>query len=338
MMKKVPPLKPFLFLCFCPQSGPFLEIFFKNYPFKKDLSRNDKTEDPSTNEKKSKYTIARFCSRQLEKGRRCREDRECQTNMICSLKYTSINPIDIGKTSGFSSIGTCQPLFSLTLGQPASHDYLCQSGWRNSEAKCAYTSKSKNLGRACNGSGSNGGINIVKGSKKGNKHKISSGVCPTTDPTGREAECLCKPHWSEDDSEDSMTMSNANNSPDAPRSSICEPVFGDYRNHGERVKDWIFFKNTRCGRFWTDQECLDEYGNEARLKFYRLMCERENLIGGPFIDKAYSSPQIELSSADENIKDRVEKQMTPGAARYNLEIEPLEPDYCFLLERLERRL
>ena len=87
--------------------------------------------DPTGNDK----GWFQYCRRQLEEGRKCNSDIECQSDMKC-------NEAEVPSPR-------CRRLFSLPLGHLASHDYLCQTGWRNLQSVCVYAAKSKRVGMPC---------------------------------------------------------------------------------------------------------------------------------------------------------------------------------------------
>lgn len=138
---------------------------------------------------------------------------------------------------------TCQRFFSLGIGFLASSDDLCEFGWRDRDGRCAPAAKSKNVGGACD----------------------TDADCVTTDATGRTGQCVCKVWWQESDSR------------------YCEPVAGDYDNHFEKYRNYLWFKVVNCGNHWNEEECLNVFGNEAvRLK-YDFECEKQKLVNGPFL-------------------------------------------------------
>lgn len=87
--------------------------------------------------------------------------------------------------------------------------------------------------------------------------------CETT-IEGVHAGCRCKAWW---DSEDSR---------------YCLPVAGDYANHNENLRNYVWFVAQNCGSFWTEDECLEEFKEARRLKL-TLDCETQQLSGGPFV-------------------------------------------------------
>lgn len=70
--------------------------------------------------------------------------------------------------------------------------------------------------------------------------------CPTTDPTGRTGTCYCKDWW------------------DAANSKYCLPVVGDLKNRMQTVRDLEQFKADNCGKFYTEEECLEEFSPTMR--------------------------------------------------------------------------
>jgi len=137
----------------------------------------------------------------------------------------------------------CRRLFSLSIGSLAMSDILCELGWKDRAGKCAPAAKSKEAGRSCD----------------------SDRDCRTTDRSGRTGRCVCKAWWDKDDSK------------------YCEPVAGDYMNHQEKLRDYLWLRASRCGSFWSEEECLRVIGQEAlRLKL-AVECERQELSGGPYL-------------------------------------------------------
>ncbi|CAK9107960.1 Dickkopf_N domain-containing protein [Durusdinium trenchii] len=117
----------------------------------------------------------------------------------------------------------CRKLFSLKIGALAAEDVFCEFGWRDRDGKCAPPAQSKQAGRSCD----------------------TDLDCETTDETGRTGSCTCKAWWDKDD----------------PK--YCKPVSGDFAKHQEALRDYLWFRASRCGTFWTEAECLRIFGNEA---------------------------------------------------------------------------
>lgn len=140
----------------------------------------------------------------------------------------------------------CRRLFSLDLGNPADRDILCRLGWRDRNGLCAPAAKSKQAGRSCD----------------------SDLDCTTTDQTGRTGLCTCKAWWDQGDSK------------------YCAPVAGDYARHQESLRNYLWFRATKCGSFWTEEECLNIFGAEAQKLKYALDCETQQLSGGPYLPPA----------------------------------------------------
>mmetsp|Transcript_132887 Transcript_132887/g.384214 ORF Transcript_132887/g.384214 Transcript_132887/m.384214 type:complete len:630 (-) Transcript_132887:58-1947(-) len=137
----------------------------------------------------------------------------------------------------------CRRLFSLPIGAPAAADILCEHGWRDRSSKCAPPAMSKQLGRPCE----------------------THDDCETTDASGRTAECVCKQWWESGDP------------------TYCDAVTGDYANHQEKLRDLYDFRAKNCGTFWTEEECLRVFGNEAKKLKLAVQCERQQLTGGPYL-------------------------------------------------------
>lgn len=140
----------------------------------------------------------------------------------------------------------CRKLFSLEVGALAKADELCSRGWRDRDDKCAVPAKSKEAGRPC--------------------HLDSD--CVTTDMTGRPGSCVCKAWWADDESR------------------YCLPVAGDYDNHQESLRDFLYFKATKCGSFWTEDECFEVFGDTARKLKLKVLCETQTLAKGPYLPPA----------------------------------------------------
>lgn len=138
---------------------------------------------------------------------------------------------------------TCRRYFSLPIGTLASADELCEFGWRDRDGRCATAARSKNAGGACD----------------------TDADCVTTDATGRTGKCVCKAWWQDSDSR------------------YCEPVAGDYRNHLESFRNYLWFQVRNCGNHWTEEECLEEIGAEAQRRKYEFDCEKQRLVNGPFL-------------------------------------------------------
>lgn len=140
----------------------------------------------------------------------------------------------------------CRALFSLEIGTPAVDPALCILGWTDRYNVCAQPAKSKSVGRSCE----------------------SDLDCITTDQTGKLGECRCKQWW------------------DSGDSKYCVPVAGDYTNHQETLRNWLYFKAHNCGSFWSDEACVEEYGDVGLKYFYALKCEEQTLSKGPYLPPA----------------------------------------------------
>lgn len=137
----------------------------------------------------------------------------------------------------------CRRYFSLDIGIPSKDDTLCALGWRDRFNKCAPPAKSKEAGRTCD----------------------SDRDCVTTDATGRTGSCRCKAWWDKDDSK------------------YCNPVTGDYEDHWTKRRDYVGFRASKCGSFWSEHECLKIWGNEAQVLKLNMQCETQKLSGGPYL-------------------------------------------------------
>jgi len=137
----------------------------------------------------------------------------------------------------------CRKLFSLPLGHLAKDPRLCVSAWTNNLNVCAFPAKSKRVGMSCQ----------------------SDDDCITTDPTGKTGQCFCKQWW------------NTGNS------KYCLPVTGDYKHHSQSLRDWTWFEMTKCGKTWSEAECLEEFGKDATDLLYNYRCETQELSRGPYL-------------------------------------------------------
>jgi len=140
----------------------------------------------------------------------------------------------------------CRRLFSLEIGKPSNRDELCIFGWRDRDGKCAPAAKSKQVGRPCD----------------------LDRDCTTTDTTGRSGNCICKAWWEKDDAK------------------YCAPIAGDFEKHQAKLRDYLHFKATYCGSFWTEEECLRVFGSPVLLMKLEVECEEQQLSGGPYIPPA----------------------------------------------------
>lgn len=147
----------------------------------------------------------------------------------------------------------CRTLFSLPTGSVAASDELCMFGWRDLSNKCAPAAKSKQASRYCD----------------------SDSDCVTTDATGRTGNCMCKAWWDHDDDK------------------YCMPVAGDYANHLDNLRSYWWFRSKNCGSFWTEDECLTIFGNQALKLKLAVECETQKLAGGPYIPPSECSIQDE---------------------------------------------
>lgn len=146
----------------------------------------------------------------------------------------------------------CRRYFSLPIGTPAKSDMLCELGWRDRFGKCAPPAKSKEAGRACD----------------------SDKDCFTNDETGRTGQCRCKAWWDKDDSK------------------YCEPVTGDYEDHWVTRRNWVWFRFSKCGNHWSEEECFQVYGSQATSLKLKMLCETQALAGGPYLPPSECSPTI----------------------------------------------
>eukprot|EP00747_Dinoflagellata_sp_TGD_P162280 gnl/TRDRNA2_/TRDRNA2_179711_c0_seq1.p1 gnl/TRDRNA2_/TRDRNA2_179711_c0~~gnl/TRDRNA2_/TRDRNA2_179711_c0_seq1.p1 ORF type:complete len:685 (+),score=101.30 gnl/TRDRNA2_/TRDRNA2_179711_c0_seq1:103-2055(+) len=140
----------------------------------------------------------------------------------------------------------CRRLFSLPVGSPAKEDHLCATGWTDRNSLCAVAAKSKEVGRSCD----------------------SDSDCTTTDQTGRFGRCTCKAWWESGDSK------------------YCMPVSGDFENHQEKLRDYLFYRASQCGSFWSEEECLKVHGDEILKLKLAVECEAQQLAEGPYLPPA----------------------------------------------------
>jgi hypothetical protein len=137
----------------------------------------------------------------------------------------------------------CRRYFSLDIGIAAKQDILCELGWRDKLSKCAAPARSKEVGRSCD----------------------SDADCTTTDATGRTGTCACKAWWDQDDSK------------------YCKPVTGDYKKHWKVMRDYIAYRTSNCGSFWSEEECLRIFGDAVLQLKLAVLCEEQKLSGGPYL-------------------------------------------------------
>lgn len=83
--------------------------------------------------------------------------------------------------------------------------------------------------------------------------------------TGRTGVCVCKAWW------------------DTSDAKYCMPVAGDYANHLQALRRFQAFKESNCGSFWTEAECLRVWGSAAKKLKLALDCETQQLSGGPYL-------------------------------------------------------
>lgn len=139
----------------------------------------------------------------------------------------------------------CRAYFSIERGGHAKDPHLCITGWTDKHHACAVAAQSKSMGRSCG----------------------ADEDCETTDQTGKTGTCTCRLWW------------------DGGEPKYCQPVFGDLDNYGEKVRDWLWFRSRNCGTFWSDEECVAEFPNDA-AKLNDVQCEMERLSKGPYLPPA----------------------------------------------------
>lgn len=137
----------------------------------------------------------------------------------------------------------CRRLFSRAVGQPAIVPELCMFAWTDKHDICAVPAKSKQVGRSCE----------------------SDMDCLTTDQSGKTGVCKCKAWW------------------DTGDSKYCMPVAGDFKKHSESLRNYLSFKAGKCGTFWTDEECMQQWGDEGLRFWYDFKCEEQKLSRGPYL-------------------------------------------------------
>eukprot|EP00928_Gymnodinium_smaydae_P026904 TRINITY_DN20977_c0_g6_i1.p1 TRINITY_DN20977_c0_g6~~TRINITY_DN20977_c0_g6_i1.p1 ORF type:complete len:592 (-),score=23.80 TRINITY_DN20977_c0_g6_i1:153-1928(-) len=162
----------------------------------------------------------------------------------------------------------CRKLFSLDVGVPADDDALCTFAWRSIDGKCATKSRSKRAGRPCS----------------------EDFDCTTTDASGRVGSCVCKTWWNE------------------TGASYCMPVPGDYANHQESLRNLLDFKESKCGSFWTEAECLRTWETTFRTLKLQLDCETQKLSGGPYVPPTECHLQHDQRFADHCALLQVERE------------------------------
>ena len=137
---------------------------------------------------------------------------------------------------------TCRSLFSLPPGTAVSDPFLCDSGQVGSDgATCSVPYGSRRLAQAC----------------------VADADCLTTDPSGSVAECSCRNWW-----DDNTQACKA-----------CVPVFGDFGNYGESLRNYLYNRGVQCGSVWTESECLREKP-KVQSMWKQYMCEEQRLRGG----------------------------------------------------------
>jgi len=136
--------------------------------------------------------------------------------------------------------GRCRALFSLDVGMVAKHPHLCNLGYTDANDKCAVAAMSKDVGRSCG----------------------MDADCETTDITGKSGVCACKSWW------------------DGDEPKQCLPVAGDLSNHLAKWRAWYAYRKDKCGTFWTDDECVEEFGEPARKLLYGVKCEEQRKANG----------------------------------------------------------
>jgi hypothetical protein len=181
----------------------------------------------------------KFCRKQFAAGQKCDEDRECEPGTVC-------NDVERPKTCrAYYSVPNCPSSSGGRNCQSpgpegnccAKDPNLCISGWTDKYDQCAVSAQSKAVGRSCG----------------------RDEDCLTTDQTNKTGECTCKVWW------------------DGGEPKYCLPVSGDLENSGEKMRDWLWFKKMKCGTFWSDEECVSEFGDDAKEKLQEVKCELQCL-------------------------------------------------------------
>ncbi|CEM09656.1 unnamed protein product [Vitrella brassicaformis CCMP3155] len=193
---------------------------------------------------------------------------------------------NMAEASDMDPEGRCRPLFGLRLGTPSSQPFLCVEGWLDTNGKCAQAARSKQVGRGCNNDDTQ---------------------CLTSDPFGQKAECRCKSWWD----------------PSAPgpiggSSRYCHPLIGDYSDRAAKLKTWLEFRASRCGYAWSDAECAAFAGSDGPRLLFSLLCEEQQLSGGPYLPQ----PECDLP-LDNPVATRTN-------AFYGRETDTELHDYCDL--------
>jgi hypothetical protein len=189
----------------------------------------------------------KFCRKQFAAGQKCDEDRECEPGTVC-------NDVERPKRCrAYFSVPNCPSTRGgQNCAEPgpegnccAKDPHLCISGWTDKYDQCAVSAQSKAVGRSCG----------------------KDEDCLTTDQTNKTGNCTCKVWW------------------DGGEPKYCLPVFGDFFNNGEKVRDWYWFKKKNCGTFWSDDECVEEFGDDAKSKLQAVKCEIQQLSNpaGPYL-------------------------------------------------------
>ncbi|CAD7962019.1 unnamed protein product [Amoebophrya sp. A120] len=191
----------------------------------------------------------RYCRKQLSVNSKCQFDFECEELTLCNK-------------AEHLSIGKCRRLFSLPLGHTSSDKDLCQSGYMNQNFVCAVSPKSKRAGRGCERdqdctSTDPFEVNIFKAisEQAGSRGSSASTQGKTFHQPHRGAStCQCRNWWS-----DSKRQSR-----------YCTSTEGDIPRDARR--DWLYFQHTKCGKFWSEKECLQTFGTQAKILYYRYKC------------------------------------------------------------------
>jgi len=52
------------------------------------------------------------------------------------------------------------------------------------------------------------------------------------------------------------------------------------------LRDYLYFTGSKCGSFWTEKECMEQWGSEGEQLLYRYKCEEQKLARGPYLPPA----------------------------------------------------
>merc|ERR1712224_323856 len=74
-------------------------------------------------------------------------------------------------------------------------------------------------------------------------------------------------------------------------SKYCEPVAGDFPEYLESLRDFMWFQAKNCGSFWTEEQCMQVWGNSFRSLKLKYECDKQKIAGGPYLPPGDSGVQ-----------------------------------------------